>query len=373
MNIRKYIQPSALFLEGVENLTQDSSANVYCGFNVTKTDKEPIDQLQAFIIAKRIQEYNLDQFGKKGTFIAFIGGLFEVLNCRNVEEVDKLIERNKPKEESKKKLFQKIYEKFELEGRILTTEDLWQDQKYWEILKGLFDKQVFTRGLLINDTLNFYQSKEQLMSGLRVKDLPSALVNLPLEFIKKIGNFPAPILYTPAEVSEAYYLKEKYGISIKIGQTQERTYDKYLYQDFSVFRLKQPVSLSSSLTKPEVVTPYIDKSEFELSGAKKKEVRLYFEESLAEISQKVSLSENEKYVYTVEDIFGEVINPIVEKAILAIESAKAMGIKSVCIANQRFNSGQDLIDSLLDGSSQLQDVRAFLPKILNQFVIKPFS
>lgn len=373
MNIRKYIQPSALLLEGVEKLNQNSIANIYCGFNVTKTDKEPIDQLQAFIAAKRIQEYNLEKFGKKGVFIAFVGGLFEVLNCRDIQEATELIKRNTPKEELKKKLFQKIFEKFDLEGEVLTTEDLWLDQKYWEILKGLFDKQVFTRGLLINDTLNFYESKDQLMAGLKVKDLPKELVNLPLEFIKKIGNYPAPILYTPAEVSEAYYLKEKFEVGIKIGQAQERPYDKYLYQDFSVFRLKQPVSLNSTIGKPGIVTPYIDKSTFELSGSKKQEIRLYFNESSSEISQKIKLIKKEDYVFTSEDIFGEVMNPLVEKAIFAIESARAMNNSPVAIGGQSYKSGQELVEAILEERLSLANLKECLPEMIDQFIMKPFK
>ena len=225
MTIRKCIQQTGLLLEGVEQLNSNSAVNVYCGFNVTKTNREPVDQIQAFIAAKKIQNYNKDFFGDTGIFISFIGGLFEVLNCKNLEETNEIVKVNQ-KEISKKKLFQKIYKRFNLKGEILITKDLWKDERYWEILKGLFDSGVFTRGQLIKDTLGFYESKDQLIAGLKVKDLPPDLINMPLEFVKKVGNYPAPILYTPAEVAEAYYLKEKYNISIKIGQAQERTYDK---------------------------------------------------------------------------------------------------------------------------------------------------
>ena len=345
---------------------------MYCGFNVTKTNREPVDQIQAFIAAKKIQNYNKDFFGDTGIFISFIGGLFEVLNCKNLEETNEIVKINNQKEISKKKLFQKIYKRFNLKGEILITKDLWKDERYWEILKGLFDSGVFTRGQLIKDTLGFYESKDQLIAGLKVKDLPPDLINMPLEFVKKVGNYPAPILYTPAEVAEAYYLKEKYNISIKIGQAQERTYDKYLYEDLSVFRLKQPVSLSSLLKKPDTVTPYIDKPIYELSKSKKESDRLYFDDSLDKIKEKIDKRDLQEYAITTDDSFGEVINPILEKMILSVESASASGQDGVVICGAVFTSGQGLIDAVLEGKLELKDIKASLPRLINLYVIKPF-
>lgn len=373
MNTRKYIQQSGLFLESVEKISQELTSNFYCGFNVTKTNKEPIDQLQSFIVAKRIQDCNFINTGNKGIFISFIGGLFEVLNCKDISEVNQLTEINRPKEESKKKLYQKIYDFYGLEGKILTTEDLWKDQKYWDILKNLFDKQVFTRGLLINDTLNFYESKDQLLSGLKVKDLPSSIVNLPLEFVKKIGNYPAPILYTPAEVSEAYYLQEKYGVTTKIGQAQERPYDKYLYSEFSVYRFKQPVGLNSTLNKPETVTPYIDKSNFEISGMTKTDTRIYFDDTIEQISQKVSTCNDNNYIFATDGNFGEVLSPIIEKAVFAIESGIALGNKSIEINGVDLFSGQDLIDNVLENKISIENIKTNLAVLIDKYVTKPFN
>lgn len=373
MNIRNFLEQSGLFLEGVEKIGNGSCVNFYYGFNVTKTDKEPIDQLQAFIAAKRIQEYNTKQFGKSGIFISFIGGLFEILNCKNLKEVDDLIKLNTPKEKSKKLLFKSIYKKYVIKGLVLTTKDLWLDQNYWKILKGLFDQQIFTRGLLINDSLSFYETKEQLFNTIKVKELPKTLVNLPLNFIKKIGNFPASILYTPAEVSEAYYLKEKFSVVAKIGQVQERIYDKYLYKDFSVFRLKQPVSLNSLQEKPKVVTPYIDKDVFELSGIKKQNVRLYFTDTLNVLTNKISQTPAQEYVFITENNFGEVLNPLVEKAILAVESARAMRKTPIILKKNQVNFGKEIIDLILEGKLKLTDLKKLLPNIIYQFLIKPFK
>lgn len=370
MTLRSYINQSALLLEGVENLANTSIVNCYSGFNVTKTDEEPIDQIQAFVVAKRIQEWNQENFGEPGLFIPFIGGLFEVLNSATFENVQSLVETNTPKEVSKAKLYQQICDSYELNAKILITADLWQDQVYWEILKGLFDKQLFTRGSLINDTLKFYESKDQLMDTLKVKELPKDLVNLPLEFVKKIGNFPAPILYTPAEVSEAFYLQQKFGINTKLGQAQERVYDKYMYQNFSVYRLKQPADLTSTKLKPKTVTPYIAKFNFALSGINKSDLRITFSDTYESISEKLAMTPMDESIFCVDPEFGEVLNPIVEKAIFAIESARSIKNKPVQISNTLFQSGQELVEAILEKKVFISELKEQLSQLIVENILQ---
>jgi len=373
MTLRSNLNKSALLLEGVENLSQNSIVNVYYGFNVSKTDQEPLDQIQGFIAAKRIQEWNEQQFGEPGIFIPFIGGLFEVLNCQNADEVAGLIKTNYPKEQKKQKLFQAINELYQIKSKVLITNDLWQDQRYWEILKSLFDRQIFTRGLLINDTLKFYGSKDQLMSVMRVKDLPTNLVNLPLEFVKKIGNFPAPILYTPAEVTEAFYLAEKYDVTTKLGQAQERVYDQYLYGDFSVFRLRQPVSLDSKKLKTNTVTPYIAKSAYTSSGSVKQDLRIYFNDSLEQIKEKIANSTNENYVFTQDRKYGEVLNPIIEKMIFVIESSRILSKKPITINKCNLKQGSDVVTAVLTKKLKISELRENLPTLLFDNIIQPIG
>lgn len=372
MTLRSYLGQSALLLEGVEQLPLDSSVMVYYGCNVSKTDQEPIDQIQGFLIAKRIQEWNQRNFGEPGLFVPFIGGLFEVLNCKDSDEVPTLLANNSPKEVAKQKLFDTATKLFQINSKSLITKDLWQDQRYWEILKSLFDKQVFTRGLLINDAMQFYDTKEQLMATMKVKELPRDLVNLPLNFIKKIGNYPASLLYTPAEVTEAFYLAEKYGVNTKVGQAQERVYDRYMYDDFSVFRLKQPVALNSSKNKPNTVTPYIAKSINTSSGEAKDNLRIYFSDTLEQVQEKVASILAQEYVFTVDQDFGEVLNPVLEKAIFAVEAARILG-NEVEVNDVPLKTGSDVIEAVSMGSLSVLQVKDQLADLLYQNIIQPIG
>ncbi len=372
MTLRSYLNQSALLLEGVEQLPMNSVIMAYYGFNVSKMDQEPIDQIQGFLIAKRIQEWNQKKFGESGLFIPFIGGLFEILNCKNTNDISNVLSQSNPKELAKQKMFNAISELFQINCECLITKNLWQDQQYWKILKNLFDKQVFTRGLLINNALNFYDSKDQLMATMKVKELPRNLVDLPLECIKKIGNYPASLLYTPAEVTEAFYLSEKYGINTKLGQSQERVYDRYMYNNFSVFRLKQPVALNSKKNNPLTVTPYIAKSVNNSSGKAKKSLRIYFSDTVSQIQTKIETTLTEEYVYTVDEKYGEVLNPILEKAILAVETARILNNK-IQIKSTSLNTGSDVIEAVTQGFLSVAQIKKQLANLLYQNIIQPIG
>lgn len=361
--LRKYISQSGLFLEGTESVSITSPINSYSGFNVTKTNDEPIDQIQTFIVAKRIQDWNQQQFGNTGTFIPFIAGLFEILNANNLDAVNQIIDINTPKEKTKQKLYFKIITKFNLNTQILLTKDLWQDTQYWEILQSILDQGDFTRGNLINDTLRFYSSKDQLFSTIKLKDLPSSLFNLPLDFIKKFGNWPSAILYTPTEVAEALYFLKKQNTNCKIGQAQERVYDKYLINQMTTIRLRQPVDLLSKIDKPQTVTPYIDKQKDKPSS------RIYFNDDLKTLTSKINQIVLGNYCYLTDPIYGEILNPLIEKAVFAIESALCQGEKSVTINSISCSSGQELIDNILCGQIKIESIKSQLPRLIFDYIL----
>ncbi|MBD3280192.1 hypothetical protein GF389_01550 [Candidatus Dojkabacteria bacterium] len=360
--IRQYLSGTGLLLEADVTLAKKALVNSYYGINVTKTDKEPIDQIQGLICQKRIQEWNEVNFGNKGKQIIFIGGLFEILNTQNLEALQMIVKKNLKKEQEKRKLFTSIADKFNLRIDVKTTLDLWKDPKYWEILYELIESEIFTRGNLMNDTLKFYNSKEELMNVLRLKEIPKDFINLPIKVLKKIGNWPAPLLYTPVQVAEGFYLKERFRINAKVGQLQERVYDKYLKGQIDTYRLKQSVDLLSTRTKTQIVTPYIDKNK------NKAQSRIYFGEKIESITEKITEIEVDKYLFTTDEEYCEVINPIVEKAIYAIESARCQEQVPVMINNTNIYSGGELMNAIEAGKSNIENLKSELPSSISTFV-----
>lgn len=362
--LRDYISESGLFLEGAEMTPQPYMPDAYCGFNVSKTKNEPIDQIVPFILAKRIQEWNEKRFGRSGTFIVFIAGLFEVLNTNTLDDANKLILINSQKEISKKYLFNEIANKLSIKQKTILTRKIWMDQKYWNILYKLLKSDVFSRGNLIKDTLKFYSSKNQLMKAIKVKELPENICNLPLQFLKEIGNWPAPILYTPSEVAESLYLQNTKNVSIKIGQAQEKVYDKYLLGKMDTFRYRQPTDLLSKNTNPRTVTPYIDKEK------EKSQLRIYFSDTKKSIGNKLAKIKTEEYVFTTDKGFGEVLNPIVEKAIYAIEWERIVNQSPTFIGSVSLKNGKECIDSILTGKVSVKKIAKVLPLLLDKNILK---
>lgn len=369
--IRKVLESSGLFVEGTEVLTRSKVANCYYGFNVTKTDREPVDQIHAFFAAKRIQERNLNLFGEEGEFTAFIAGVFEVLNATNLTELQGILQTNIAKDSYKKALFQRIMNAYNIRGNVYLTQDLWKDNAYWGIFDGLFKKGQFTKRGLIEDTLKFYDSKEQLMSVSKIDDIPADVISLTRELRKKIGDWPAAIIYTPAEVSEALFFNQQKHINVKLGHVEERVYDKYICPFMDVVHLRQPSDFASKRLQPKTVTPYIDKRR------KVPQIRVFFDDTLDSISERIKDIEPEEYIFTIDtsskDNVGEILNPFIEKAIYCVEAARCLGRAPVNVLGATLSEGSDVIECVYQGKFTVTSLARELPCLLESFLLRPVS
>jgi len=369
--IRKALEGSGLFIEGTEVLTRSKVANCYYGFNVTKTEREPVDQIHAFFAAKRIQERNFSLFGEKGEFIAFIAGVFEVLNATNMTELRSILQTNMAKDSYKKALFQRIMNAYNIRGKVYLTQDLWRDDAYWEIFDGLFKKGQFTKRGLIEDTLKFYDSKEELMGVSKIDNIPTNIISLTPELRKKIGAWPAAIIYTPAEVSEALFFNQQKHINLKLGHVEERVYDKYIYPFTDVVHVRQPSDLASKRLQPKTVTPYIDKRR------KEPQIRIFFGDTVDSISERIKGIEPEEYIFTIDtsskDNVGEILNPFIEKAIYCVEAARCLGRTPVNVLGAALREGSDVIDCVYQGKFTVASLARELPLLLYRFLLQPVS
>ena len=113
-----------------------SGSNLYYGLNVSSNiGLEPIDQLDGFLVA-----YSQ----KPGrSFYPYIAGVYNILNARSPEEARKTAAKRSKVEQQKKALLENIMKNLMLEGGVLTTYDMWDDQRYWEIVDRLFREGIY--------------------------------------------------------------------------------------------------------------------------------------------------------------------------------------------------------------------------------------
>ena len=260
---------------------------------------------------------------------------------------------------------------YNIRGSVYLTQDLWKDKTYWEVFDGLFEKGQFTKRGLIEDTLKFYDSKEQLMSVSKVNDIPPDVISLTPELRTKIGDWPAAIIYTPAEVSEALFFNREKHVNLKLGHVEERVYDKYICPFMDVVHLRQPSDLASKRLQPKTVTPYIDKRR------KVPQIRVFFDDTLDSISKRIKNIEPEEYIFAIDtslkDNIGEILNPFVEKAIYCVEAARCLGKTPVNVFGATLSEGNDVIDCMYQGKFTVASLARELPLLLESFLLQPVS
>lgn len=366
----KVLACSEIYSDSILHSGDLSFSNAYYGFNVTKSEKEPIDQIQAFLAAKRVSQECKEKYGKDISFFPFIAGAFEVLHKKNADEMYATLFEKEQKENSKRVVFNRILDRFGLEGKTIVTRDLWQDPSYWDQLKYLFENNFFTKEGLIDDVSLFvYKDKSRkelesiLSNKIKVKDVPQDILGVDSSLLKMIGDWPADIIYTPAEVAEALYFKKNMGVGLKIGPSKERAYDKYISLFMDVLHLKQPTAMNSQRLAPITVTPYIDK--------KSDKVRIFFGDSSGEIAERIKDISPEEYIWTIDDTCGSILNPFVEKTIYCVESARAMDKVPLVIDSRPMFCGSDVVNYLNRGGS-VKKLKNVLPAIAEEYLTRAF-
>lgn len=351
---------SELYVASQESFLYRDTINPYYGFNVSRTDEEPIEQIQAFIAASRLRELT-----GGGFFVPFIAGSFEALNATSVEDVYETLERQEKKELSKRDLFKRIMDAYGLKGPMngaLITQDLWTDPYYWACVGKLFETGMFTYEGLVANTLQFLQP-EELEASLKVRDFPRDVLAIDDSILAQVGDWPATIMYTPAEVAEALYLQKKYGVNLKIGPVKERPYDEHISGFMNVLHLRQPTDFLCTEEKPKVVTPYIAKDE---------EIRISFSDTPESIRRKIAGISTADFVFIHDQKCGSVMNPFVDKAVLAVESAHAM-YNVVYLGERLFVGGTHVTAYALNGGLEaVQELKEGLPDLIAENLIKPF-
>lgn len=224
-----------------------SGKRTYYGLNVSSNKElEPVDQLDGFLVARYIQQL----FGQQERFCAYIAGVYNALNARSLGEAVKIAQKRKKVEEEKKVLLERVITNNEIDGEVLTTYDLWNDEEYWRIVDRLFEDGIY----------DYMPDEKKIVETIRLKEFPLEILGKMQSTAKNIPLWiRSGALYLPAEVAEAVWLRKKYGIEWKIGPPSEEVYDQFIAPEgIGIIRTKQPMTIENGRTKPAM--PYVGKS-----------------------------------------------------------------------------------------------------------------
>jgi hypothetical protein len=233
--------------------------SIYYGVNISPY-KEPLEQFDPLLL---VRFYNqmlavLTQANGKPDRVkltVFVAGKYRLLNMGPERDPYVLCTQWVAQEEQKEQLYKKAATGLgmEYDVRILKTDDLWSDERYWMILANLLGQReqmpnlrAFRRG-----SVKFGDLPKNLLGAVGEKER------------QKMANENACEIYLYAELAEARFLRETIGVSVKIGPQSEEEYDQYLRPEFSIVQLKMPLGLDSRPEEEKLLVPYIGLKEQE--------------------------------------------------------------------------------------------------------------
>lgn len=251
--------------------------------NVTPSPvREPLDQLDGLAVYKAS--------GCFDNMYTFIAGVYDSLNAQSAREARCIAKRRRRLEIQKKNMLNKITERAKVYGGFTyTTYDLWNDTDYWEIFK---------------DKVSLARSSGRFPTRLKMKDFPMEILGRASEVLKKgsLDEYAASSLYTPLEVAEAIWFKEKRNVGFKIGpyETEKPFDDEISKFDIGIIGLKQPYCVKKG--KLIKTSPY---------RGQKNEERVFLSDNYDAINEKLSRNPGnpsyERAEYIVGLLFPELV------------------------------------------------------------------
>lgn len=233
--------------------------SVYYGVNISPY-KEPLEQFDPLLLVRfynRMLAVLTKANGKpdRVKLTVFVAGKYRLLIMGPERDPYVLCTQWTAQEKQKKQLYLKAAAGLgmEYDVRLLKTDDLWGDERYWVILASLMEQReqmpnlrAFRRG-----SVKFGDLPKDLLGAIGEKER------------QKMANENACEIYLYAELAEARFLRWTMGVSAKMGPKSEEEYDQYLRPEFSIVQLKMPLGLDSRLGDEKLLVPYIGLKEQE--------------------------------------------------------------------------------------------------------------
>lgn len=343
-------------LSGSTRRNEDSPKKPMHGFNTAGADVEPLDQVGSMVAAGLMQEQDQDANSNGEPFVPFIAAAFGGFNQEGYDETIEYFEESGEEAAEKQRLFEGIAEGLNIDIEPVTTEKVFSDQRFWEIFAETVQDTYPSFVSLKRDTETI-MSQDYISGKVEAEEAIDAVedyfdVSIPEAALQSIQDFErdtgeemrAPHMYITAEIAVSTWLEEKHGVNHKLGPATEKIYDKKIAGFHDTTRMKQPVETHSQQDSPATANPYI--------AWDPTANRLFADDEKAEIEEKVQKAPT-GYVaakkHPHNGVEGEVLNPVVEKGLYAVEGLRMAG-ETVEIDGREIESGGELLEYVTEGS-----------------------
>jgi hypothetical protein len=326
------------------------------GFNTAGAPVEPLDQLGSMVVAGQLQELDREVYGSTEGFVPFIAAGFGAFNQESHEEAAEYLHESVKEGEEKAEFLESLGEGLGVDiDQALTTEDVFSDQRFWDIFSDTVqeDYQSFVSLKRDAETImseDYISGKVGATEGLEAMeqhydvDVPQEAVEAVAEFQVETGEqMRGPHMYIPAEIAVSKYLEEEHGVNHKLGPATEKIYDKKIAGFHDTTRMKQPVKTHSQQGSPATANPYI--------AWDPTANRIFANDTREEVEEKMQQAParyiaTEKHPHNGNE--GEVLNPILEKGLYVVEGLR-MTDNAVQVNGREIGSGDELLEYVTEG------------------------
>ncbi|MDY6769647.1 MAG: hypothetical protein SVU88_01605 [Candidatus Nanohaloarchaea archaeon] len=369
--VRDYLDPllhpaeDAIRLDG----EVDTPVRPWQGFTPTRTDQEPVDQLQSLVAANRIDTVNRN-YGEAGDMVAFVADGFPALNARVDDDPYQLVEQQQPAAGRKRQMLRQVGDSLGIDIVTVTTDEVWSDQTYWDRLQEHLEQEYGSH----RDMIDLMQTKrmavgsrdgrampaEEVLEAIDTRygvDAGAALSDYLSAWEQNMRPMEADILYVPAEQAVAHHLARTHDRNVKVGPRSERHYDDGI-QGQGILHLPQPGALHASLSGSSAAIPYI-------ADENDRDQRILVGDHPDTVAEKVD-GADVKQVYAGD---GDVRNGVVDAAMVAAELAAATGQESLQADGAELKDAYDVHRYVQErGADGVRALRDTLPSAIDRTV-----
>lgn len=243
-------------------------------FNVPRSlngdgNGEPFEQLSGFVVAADAARY------AEGDVVAGVGEHFRALNRDSLDGMRDYFAEAPAKAETKRALFDRVFDVMDLDGEVVTTGEVWSDQAYWDGMAEIAREETDTVTELTAYAKDYFEDRHNLDWGEKADRMPlwkladSGLLEEEFGVDPRLDEVVEPLrvatgttapttaLYPLAELAYADWIDGEFDVGVKVGPEDEDMYDPFI-QDVSghdVVHYYQPLAMDDP---SHTVVPYFD-------------------------------------------------------------------------------------------------------------------